>query len=67
MNRPQDSFDRDVDEIGPANLDSDSEGLHSPIDEEFNAETLIVVYCSIAKSWYKESLVARRVYSYLVF
>ena len=58
-----DSFDRDVDELEPANFDSggeDGEEFFHLQDENFNAETLIAAYHSISKSWDRETLVTGR-------
>ena len=58
MDKSQDSFDRDVEEIEPPNLDSDNEEAQNSLDEDFSAESLIAAYHSVARSWYKESLIA---------
>ena len=52
--RPNDSFNHDIDDIEPVNLDLNDEGSYNPMDEEFNAETLMAAYHSIATSWDKE-------------
>jgi hypothetical protein len=58
MHKSQDSYNRNVDEIQPANLDSDNEEAQNSLDEDFSTESLIVAYHSVPRSWYKESLIA---------
>lgn len=50
MNQPDESFDRDVDDLEPANLDSDSEESYRPMDEVLNAKTLYAAYQSSTKT-----------------
>jgi hypothetical protein len=58
MNRPDNSFDRDVDNAVPANVDLDAEEPLDAVNEFFSTKALITAYHSITMSWRKESLVA---------
>lgn len=57
MDRRDDSFDRDIGDLEPADLDlEDAEGPLRSLHEDFSTETLIAAYHSIAASWNAESL-----------
>jgi hypothetical protein len=61
-NQHDDSLDYDIGNVELVDPDSDSEEALIPVDEDFNAETLIAAYHSIAKSWNTERLIiAQRV------
>lgn len=58
MNRPDDSFYCDVDDVVPGDMDLDAEEPLDTVNENFSTETLIAAYHSITMSWRKESLIA---------
>ncbi|KAH6691787.1 hypothetical protein BKA61DRAFT_742494 [Leptodontidium sp. MPI-SDFR-AT-0119] len=58
VDRPDDSFDRDIDDAVPADMDLNTDEPLDTVNEDFSTETLIAAYYSIAMSWRKESLVA---------
>ncbi len=61
MNQSQDSINYNVDKIESAEWDLDNkEAQESSLDESLSSESLIAAYHSIARSWYKESLIARQ-------
>jgi hypothetical protein len=60
MKMSQDSFDCDIDDVDPTNLDLDTEEPLNSLDENFSTESLIAAYHSIAISWHKESIAAGR-------
>ena len=54
----QDFFDREIDDVDLAMLDSNPEDSSYSLHEELTSESLIAAYHSIALSWHKESLIA---------
>jgi hypothetical protein len=61
MNGSRNSFTHDLNSELPANLDmSDGEEALDTLLEDFTTETLIAGYYSVARSWYKESLIAEQ-------
>src|SRR5436190_15678137 len=50
------SFDRDIDNFDPGDIDSDNENPPIPLSHEFSNESLISAYHTISTSWHKESL-----------
>jgi hypothetical protein len=65
-----DSFDHDIDDIDPANIediDADADDPLRPLDDEFSTETLIAGYSFISTSLHKEVLaVGERIPSLLL-
>ena len=59
MNGSHNFFTQDLNGEMPANLDlSDGEDALDTLLEDFTTETLIAAYHSVARSWYKESLIS---------
>ena len=56
-NQHDDSLDHEIDDIEPADDDSDGKGACTPVNKDFNAETLIAAYHSITNSWNTEMLI----------
>src|SRR6266487_3765668 len=58
INQSQNSINYNVDKIESAKWDLDNkEAQESSLDESLSSESLIAAYHSIARSWYKESLI----------
>ncbi|KAJ5761308.1 hypothetical protein N7520_008464 [Penicillium odoratum] len=53
-------FDRDLDELGTSNFDSDADETIDNLDESVNVETLIAAYHSVTKTWDHEILITER-------